>query len=162
MSQSQTVATSTLEDFKALKAQASRKAAWSRDGVNKPERFLVEVPSMDALRKAISLINELNVGFAGGATLNLAVDFESKVDAKILQMSIAQMQTQVQASAPSVVKKKSLILPPGKALDNAWIPYIEDCDGVTEVTPSPIGLKVAFTSDCDWDEVLAIWNSLIA
>jgi hypothetical protein len=161
MSQSQTVATPTLEDFKGLKAQASRKAAWSRDGVSKPERFLVEVSSLELLRKALHLLEELNVGLVGGAALNLAVDFESKVDAKILQMSIAQMQTQAQASVPSVVKKKSLILPPGKALDNAWIPYIEDCDGVTEVTPSPIGLKVAFTSDCDWDDVLTIWNRLI-
>lgn len=160
MSQSQTVATPTLEDFKGLKAQASRKAAWSRDGVSKPERFLVEVSSLELLRKALHLLEELNVGLVGGAALNLAVDFESKVDAKILQMSIAQMQ--VQPSAPSVVKKKSLILPSGKALDNAWISEIEDCEGVTDVTISSIGLKVAFTSDCDWDEVLAIWNSLIA
>lgn len=160
MSQSQTVATSTLEDFKALKAQASRKAAWSRDGISKPERYLVEVSSLEALRKALLLLEELNVGLVGGAALNLAVDLESKVDAKILQMSIAQMQTQ--ASAPSVVKKKSLILPAGKALDNTWVSEIEDCDGVMDVTPSSIGLKVTFTSDCDWDDVLAIWNRLIA
>ena len=162
MSQSQTVATPTLEDLKGLKAQASRKAAWSRDGVSKPERFLVEVSSLELLRKALHLLEELNVGLVGGAALNLAVDFESKVDAKILQMSIAQMQTQAQASVPSGVKKKSLILPSGKALDNAWISEIEDCDGVTDVTISSIGLKVTFTPDCDWDEVLAIWNSLIA
>lgn len=159
MSQSQTVA--TLEDFKALKAQASRKAAWNRDGVNKPERFLLEVGSMDALKKAITLIDQLGVALSAGASLNLNIDFESKVDAKILALSIANAQAAA-SPASQAVKKRSLILPTGKALDNAWIPYIEDCDGVMEVTPSPIGLKVSFDATCDWDEVLAIWNRLIA
>ena len=117
---------------------------------------------MDALRKVMLLLEELNVALVGGASLNLAVDFESKVDAKILALSLAQQMQMTQASTPQLVKKKSLILPVGKVLENAWIGEIEDCDGVTDVTPSSIGLKVTFTSDCDWDDVLAIWNRLIA
>jgi len=154
----QTVA--TLEEFKALKGQASRKAAWARDGVNKPERFVIEIPSVDALKKTLTLIEDLGVGLVGGASLNLAVDFESKIDAKILALSLAQMQAT--SAAPQGVRKKSLILPAGKALEQVWVSEIEEVQGVTDVNISQIGLKVTFTPDCDWEEVLAVWNRLIS
>lgn len=162
MSANSQTTVATLEAFKALKGQASRKAAWARDGVNKPERFVIEIPSVDALKKTLTLIEDLGVGLVGGASLNLAVDFESKIDAKILALSLAQMQAT--SAAPQGVRKKSLILPAGKALEQDWLSEIEDVGGVIEVEPSPDGrrLKVSIDTTCDWAEVLTVWNSLIS